>query len=128
MDKSKKHECEWKLRYERLEVTMNKAYHCDLCGIPLYQLQSHDFWLGVCFNPTHNKPRFGSFPWCGTPSFETRDLREHEIKEIERRKLTLKKRLNHVETFWELISVVRCFDGGGWLPEVDERISKFRTR
>ena len=103
---------------------MTEPYHCDLCGIPLYQLQGHDFWLGVCFNPVHEKPRFGSFPWCGTPSFESRDLKDWERKEIEKRKIALQKRLKVVQNCWELISVVRCFDGSGWIPEVDERITK----
>jgi hypothetical protein len=103
---------------------MSEAHHCDLCGIPLYQLQGPDFCLGVCFNPNHEKPRFGRFPWCGTPTFETRNLKDWEIKEIRKRKKALMRRLKVTRDFWELISVVRCFDGGGWIPKVDERITK----
>jgi hypothetical protein len=103
-------------------------YHCDLCGIELFELQGHDFWLGVCFNPTHEKPRFGSFPWCNPHHYETRDLSEHESDLILKRKDDLAKRLQVVYTNWELISIVHCFSNGGFLPEVDERITKVKGK
>ena len=101
-------------------------YHCDLCGMELFELQPHDFWLGVCFNPIHHKPRFGSFPWCNPHHYETRDLRQHEISEIERRKTALELRLKVVRNYWELISVINCFQSSGFIPEIDERITQIK--
>ena len=98
-------------------------YHCDLCGMELYQLRGHDFWLGVCFNPTHEQHRFGSFPWCNPHHYESRRLTDQEVSLIEGRKRALELRLKVVRSYWELISVVHCFWSGGYNPEIDKRVT-----
>lgn len=116
--------------YERLKIAednvkalkANAHYGCDLCGMPLFQLQPHDFWLGVCFN--HEPPRFCSRPWCNPEHNESRSLREWELEEIMRRFNSLKQRLTVVSTPKEIIAVVGCFEGGGGIPNIDERITR----